>query len=173
MSELVVRTLKLLAETKDGFLSAVKNIFNTRTMATLKISDLSVGDWIKVILNKCDYDGPETLDAKVLSIEGNSVGVGYDNSGIVMSAFVDRLTPIHITPEILKENGFVKWQGGLVLIGDEVSCRYEDGNLTIEHGYRDNEEVLVERLLVNIECLYVHQLQHALRLAGVDKEINL
>ena len=46
MSELVGRTLELLAESKDTFASAVKNIFNTRAMATLKISDLSVGDWM-------------------------------------------------------------------------------------------------------------------------------
>lgn len=47
MSEVVCKTLELLAENKDGFVSAVKNIFNTRTMATLKISDLSVGDWVR------------------------------------------------------------------------------------------------------------------------------
>lgn len=44
MSELVCKTLELLAESKGGFLSAVKNIFNTKTMVTLKISALSVGD---------------------------------------------------------------------------------------------------------------------------------
>lgn len=38
------KTLELLADTKGCFVSAIKNIFNTRTMATLKISDLSVGD---------------------------------------------------------------------------------------------------------------------------------
>jgi hypothetical protein len=42
MSELVCRTLELLAESKDAFTSAFKNIFNTKTMATLKISDLMV-----------------------------------------------------------------------------------------------------------------------------------
>lgn len=47
MSELVCKTLGLLAENKGSFVSAVKNIFNTRTMATLKISELSVGDWVR------------------------------------------------------------------------------------------------------------------------------
>ena len=47
MSELVCKTLELLAETKGAFASAVKNIFDTKTMATLKTSDLSVGDWVK------------------------------------------------------------------------------------------------------------------------------
>lgn len=53
MSELVCKTLELLAETKDAFASAVKNIFNTRTMATLKISELSVGDWVMYNGKKC------------------------------------------------------------------------------------------------------------------------
>lgn len=100
-------------------------------------------------------------------------GVGYDECGIIMSAFVEDLQPIPITAEVLEKNGFVKWQGGLVLIGDDISCRYEDDNLTIEQGSRDNDGVLIERLLVNIECKSVHQLQHALRFAGVGKEIVL
>lgn len=135
-------------------------------MGTLKISDLSVGDWIKVILNKCDYDDAETLDAKVLSIEGNSVGVGYDNSGIVMSAFVDRLTPIRITAEILEKNG--------------VHRTYEDDTYAIFRGdglwavkYSDRDWELSTPPVCRVDIKYVHQLQHALRLAGVDKEINL
>lgn len=41
------RTLELLTEFKGAFASAVKNIFDTRTMTTLKINDLSVGDWVR------------------------------------------------------------------------------------------------------------------------------
>lgn len=63
-------------------------------MATLMISELSVGDWVRVRMVKWDYDVPETLDAKVLAIEGNSIGVGFDNCGIVMSVFVEDCTKI-------------------------------------------------------------------------------
>lgn len=183
MSELVCRTLELLAENKDGFVSAVKNIFNTKTMATLKISDLSVGDWVNLRLWKCDYDDPETLDAKVLSIEGNSVGVGYDNSGIVMSAFVEDLQPIPITAEILEANGWFRLELQCVLNiednrgtshdGEYVIMWYADDEyLTISWGGRE-DEVLVERTMMECRVKYIHELQHALRLAGVEKEINL
>lgn len=124
-------------------------------MAEIKISDLSVGDWVEVY--------------------GAANKVWYLNKQDEINDTINDywVKPIPLTPAILEKNGFVKWQGGLVLIGDEISCRYEDGNLTIKQGYRDNEEALVERLLVNIECKAVHQLQHALRLAGVEKEIVL
>ena len=123
-------------------------------MAEIKISELSIGDWVEI-------DGAAT---KVWYLSQDSE---------VNDTTYDWVEPIPLTPEILEKNGFVKWQGGLVLIGDEISCRYEDGNLTIEQGYRANDGVLVERLLVNIECKAVHQLQHALRLAQVEKDIEL
>ena len=137
-------------------------------MAEIKISELSIGDWVQ-------YEFPEigkkSIQVNSIDKEDNHIGAG----GVGASAWSDvsNFEPIPLTSEILEKNGFVKWQGGLVLIGDEISCRYEDGNLTIEQGYRDNDGVLVERLLVNIECKAVHQLQHALRLAGVEKEIEL
>lgn len=58
-------------------------------MEKISVSDLSIGDWVRVKMCKWDYDDPDTLDAKVLAIEGNSVGVGFDESGIVMSAFAE------------------------------------------------------------------------------------
>lgn len=137
-------------------------------MVTLKISELSVGDWVV-------WNGRRLLISSIYSaVLGfpHEVALIYPDGICASIVPVEDLDPIPITPEILEANGFVKWRGGLVIIDDEVSCRYEDGDLTIERRYRDDDEgVLVERRLVNIECLFVHQLQHALRLAGVEKEI--
>lgn len=122
-------------------------------MEKMNVSDLSIGDYVRVKMCKCDYDDPDTLDAKVLSILGNSVGVGYDNSGIVMSAFVDDLQPIPITAEVLEKNGLHDAEFGLVIkpMGDKLCASVG----------------------VSIEIKYVHELQHALRLAKVGKEIVL
>lgn len=156
-------------------------------MATLKISDLSVGDWVNLRLWKCDYDDPETLDAKVLSIEGNSVGVGYDNSGIVMSAFVEDLQPIPITAEALEKNGFMRCSVEFniyeysTLLGKMLRTTQVHLNApqhisvfvhdtTIERGYYHREKISVS---IRKDKAYIHDLQHALRLAGLDKEINL
>lgn len=166
MSELICRTLELLAENKDGFLSAVKNIFKTRTMATVKISDLSVGDWVR-------YKGKECTIASIyMAAEGYPHEVALTYQGISCGwAYIDHLEHIPITAEILEANGFVKngeyneWSRGnwddIPFIGISLS----------------RQSVRVKNLGTDIflenKVVYVHQFQHALRLAGVDKEINL
>lgn len=164
MSEFVGRTLELLAEHKNGFTSAVKNIFNTRTMATLKISDLSVGDWIH-------HDFYEA-EMRVITIFGDTERiVAESNSGHGVTCHLDHFSPIPLTPEILAENGFIKngeyneWSTGnwedIPFIGISLSrqsMRIKNLGTDI---FLENKEV------------YVHQLQNALRLAGVEKEINL
>ena len=134
------------------------------TMEKISVSDLSVGDYVRVRMCKWDYDDPDTLDAKVLSIEGNSVGVGYDNSGIVMSAFVEDLQPIPITAEVLEKNGFEencgRWYNSEALMEFE---QYKDGWCrTINCG---------EYSVYFIK--YVHQLQRTLKLEEIEKEIIL
>ena len=133
-------------------------------METLKISDLSVGDWVR------DGNG---IIAKVRDIENWS---GYilsvqTVSGSICTLSVTGALPIPITAEILEKNGFVKngeyneWSTGnwedIPFIGISLSrpsVRIKDLGTDI---FLDNKVV------------YVHDLQHALRLAGVDKEINL
>lgn len=137
-------------------------------MAEMKIRELNIGDWVQYQFPEI---GKNSIQVNSIDEEDNHIGAG--GVGASVWSDVSSFKPIPLTPEILEKNGFVKWQGGLVLIGDEISCRYEDGNLTIEQGYRDNDGVLVERLLVNIECKAVHQLQHVFRLAGVEKDIKL
>lgn len=119
----------------------------------ISVSDLSIGDYVRVRMCKCDYDDLDTLDAKVLSIEGNSVGVGYDNSGIVMSAFVDDLQPIPITAEVLEKNGLHEAEFGLVV--------------------KPKSNELCATVGTSIEIKYIHELQHFLRLMKTDKEIVL
>lgn len=119
----------------------------------ISVSDLSIGDWVRVKMCKWGYDDPDTLDAKVLSIEGNSVGVGYDNSGILMSAFVDDLQPIPITVEVLEKNGLHETKFGLVI--------------------KPKSNELCASIGTSIEIKYIHELQRALRLAKVEKEIVL
>lgn len=134
----------------------------------IDIQDLSIGDYVRVKMCKWDYDDPDTLDAKVLSIEGNSVGVGYDECGIVMSAFVDDLQPIPITAEVLEKNGFTRdrWSKKI--------WRYEDEESEVVY-YIENGvlEITADDCKINLVCTSVAELQHALRLAKVGKEIVL
>lgn len=134
-------------------------------MTTLKISNLSVGDWVR------DGNG---IIAKVRGIENWSNGYILNVqtvSGSICTLSVTGALPIPITAEILEENGFVKngeyneWNIGtwddIPFIGISLSRQ----SMRIKNLGTD--------IFLENKVVYVHQLQHALRLAGLDKEINL
>lgn len=130
-------------------------------MATLNISDLSVGDWVRCaqrngrIQRIAMHDG-ETVEVIIVA----------DCIQMYMYKRVDEIDPIPITPGILEANG---WR-----------CNEEDGDMEyygdptsgIAHT-KGTYHYQLEVPDVSAVCYFVHQLQHALRLAGVDKEINL
>jgi hypothetical protein len=134
---------------------------------------ISVGDWVRVKMVKWDYDDPDTLDAKVLSIEGNSVGVGYDNSGILMSAFVEDLQPIPITAEVLEKNGLEYEDDGndavIFLCCDMFWARLCVGDTFWRVGIHSEDRL--DAVVCDVK--HIHELQHFLRLAKVGKEITL
>ena len=86
--------------------------------------------------------------------------------------WIDEIEPIPLTPEILEKNGWVK---------DGYFYRHK------ELGYMQLGELFEHASLVfttkcgfsysirtSPRCMkYVHQLQHALRLCGIEKEIEL
>ena len=143
-------------------------------MEKIRVSDLSIGDYVRVKMCKLDYNDPDTLDAKVLSIEGNSVGVGYDNSGILMSAFVEDLRPIPITAEVLEKNGLEQNSNCLdyrFIIGN-IYCSISKG---IKCWYVNIYDISnsPHTPIFKAHIIHIHELQHALRLASVGKEIVL
>ena len=139
-------------------------------MTTLKISDLSVGDWV-------DYC---SRHYKVYSIEEcgfirAKCEDDYTSSHIGKN--IDYLEPIPITAEILEKNGFARGQRG-----DFYHYLRLDKNRTLyihasTNGWRveityDAAGILrTTHLMPDMNS--VHDLQHALRAAGIDKEINL
>ncbi len=132
-------------------------------MATLKISDLSVGDWILI--------NGEPAKALRLTMAGRTIFKGL--SGQIYGSVGDDISPLKLTPEILEANGWEKVS--------EVVYKWRNEKhrvfvwLNGFSYYIDVEEMgpqFVEKSSrVEVSQLYVHQLQHALRLAGVEKEI--
>ena len=134
-------------------------------MATLKISDLSVGDWV-------EYEG--------LHYPITFVGYGEGGDGSLvnlirpdLSCFICKISDIHpipITAEILEKYGFVRSTSQFIVYHtDKVWISYDKPSETWSVTMYIND--VTSNLHANI--LHIHQLQHALRLAGVDKEINL
>ena len=73
--------------------------------------------------------------------------------------------PIPLTVEILEKNGFEDTIGDAFWISTSCNLLWKDGKLQNFCREEDDE--------VCIPCEYVHELQHALRLCKVDKEIVL
>ena len=150
-------------------------------MATLKISDLSVGDWVQD--NYGDY-------VKVAGIwQGCNFNYRVDifRDGRIGTIVPCNLHPIPITAEILAKNGFVRCSDefaiyeyttllGKILRTTRVCLTTPQSivvflhDTTIERGFYHREKTSVSILRDEV---YVHDLQHAIRLAGLDKEIYL
>lgn len=130
----------------------------------MNIKELSVGDWVQDRKGTvAQIIGIELWsDAYKVNVRINGVDVGLVSASICY--------PIPLTPEILEKNGFVK------------NGEYDEWNIgTWETPYLLG--VSLERPAITIkwkgssifldQAQHVHQLQHALRLAGIEKEIEL
>ena len=149
-------------------------------MATLKISDLSVGDWVyhddivfgreiaKVHRLNKDKNG-ETIGITVYRSDGAFGVVGY----IWTSPTHGDLHPIPITAEILEKNGLEYVDDGndavIFLCCDMFWARLCIGDTFWQVGIHSEDRL--DAVVCNVK--HIHQLQHALRLAGLDEEINL
>ena len=78
---------------------------------------------------------------------------------------VEDLSPIPLTPEILEKNGWEKTPTGYVFYTD--GKRYDN---SLWYIFGSNTFVVNT---AEFQIKFVHQLQHALRLCGIDKEIVL
>lgn len=127
-------------------------------MAQVKINDLSVGDWVEWIGERCKVDLPLL----------NTV---FPHAKMYPAYTSATLQPIPITPDILEKNGFRKngkyseWNIGEWNENPFIGVSLDRQSARVRHF--DND------IFIEDKVLFVHQLQHALRLAGIEKEIVL
>ena len=132
----------------------------------MKANELMIGDWI---YNK-NIDKPmqvyPMMFSQMFRQRPDATTEDYN------------IFPIPLTPEILKKNGFVNKKGRFMQSGnfdnpplimwhlvDDKILGHPKSQLEIHHGYKS--------IHVSFVCDYVHELQHALRLCGIEKEIVL
>lgn len=134
--------------------------------------ELMIGDWV--------LDGNVYAQVTSITCDGNIETTHNEYSNIEL------IFPIPLTPEILERNGF-RFDNSDT--GDlEYYCLGEPGEestvvvkrrglLSLKDADNKSGEVVwcmyVEDLDVYDKILYVHTLQHALRLSEIDKEIVL
>lgn len=133
----------------------------------MKANELQIGDFMLYNDDNCIVDEIRVdntvvltaLNTDVTSIDGDQVSV-------------DEITPIPFTAEILEKNGFIKQAfDGWMLRTENYSIMwridYGEPNLIIDSwsaAYGTFNKFGIS---------FVHQLQHALRLCNIDKEIEL
>ena len=124
--------------------------------------EIMIGDWIQTNCTIFKVEGFDTSSGEV-----QSKSWAYD---------LDNCKPIEITPEILKENGFeLKPDGWLwhEFFGNEyqnyIFIQFRKGCKEV----RTCELNFTNKVFLSFKPRYIHELQHALRLCGIDKEIEL
>jgi len=126
----------------------------------MKASDICVGDWFKAV----DYNSPFRITAIYDDVVQTQADYQSEIDGNWYSeAEIKDLIPIELTEEILVKNGFGK-----------VNNQYFLGQVEIKE-LRDCWVVTINKkdADIDINIHYVHQLQHLLRLCGIEKSIIL
>jgi hypothetical protein len=129
----------------------------------MEAKELMIGDWVQDIT-------PVVIDA----ISNEDICTYRDENGYI-TANPSNLKPIPLTEELLIKNGWHRYYFGAKYTSDKESINYElknDHTLFLCH-YPDEDCFCSAFGLKRIEFRYVHQLQHALRLCGIDKTIEI
>lgn len=139
----------------------------------MKATDLMIGDWV--------MDGKNIAQITLITCDG------IIETTFNKSSNIEVIEPILLTSEILEKNGFEKsYSSILTADGYKKLPQYKYKNTTqvqdicrnlITISYSDSEGGVYD-----IQCgigshiydlKYVHQLQHAIKLCGIEKEIEL
>ena len=131
----------------------------------MKANELMIGDWV------C-YDGDENHECPVRIDAINTEDAGVEGD------YYDVWEPIPLTPEILKKNRFKYYEPYDPEIKTE-GYKSNDNRIHIRREKTSESDWfciiytkgMMEELMLGIS--YVHELQHALKLCGIEKEIVL
>jgi len=134
----------------------------------MKANELMIG----VSVYFCCFDGSKI----VVRVTGFKDGIVYGDSDKGSHwCNIEKVEPIPITPEILKKNGFVfnGYKYDLRVGNYEMWAIFEEPYSQGRHCLQIYNEYRDIPIKYHNLFKYVHQLQHAMRLCGIKKEIIL
>ncbi len=134
----------------------------------MKANELQIGDWVA-------YDG-DVEYTNPIRIEGMDIATGMCITSDRDDVGFDGVWPIPLTADILEKNGFshIMYSDAYysIMIGDTYVELRKYENMAVWFNCKENNDgVYADYILPMPE--FVHELQHALRLCGIDKEIEL
>ena len=129
----------------------------------MKIQELSVGDWVRY----------RDREWQVCSLYKFTEEVGLWRKDSQFCEYVSDLHPIPLTAEILEKNGLEYVDDGndavIFLCCDMFWARLCVGDTFWQVGIHSEDRL--DAVVCDVK--HTHQLQHALRLAGIEKDIEL
>lgn len=143
----------------------------------MKANDLMVGDLLRVNSDNTCITRDTIVTVRAIDEDirqASHIGCAFcsplDDRQIGEEIWCDYLDPIPLTPEILEKNGFTKvnsqrYEWGSLEDAEYININPKKGIIHINGKNRSNANLYGQ--------FSVHELQHALRLCGIDKEIVL
>ena len=135
----------------------------------MKANELMIGDWVRKL-----EPGGHTIPVKVTGIidEDNSV-LFERRDGVHGVTDIKAFEPIPLTSEILEKNGFKfdefpKYAINEIKEKTKVMFTYHSGSRTVFVSINEPNFNLLSDMVI-----WVHELQHILRHARIEKEIEL
>ena len=118
----------------------------------INIKDIQIGDWVMT----------EVGMMRVAQIFKNHIDCDVPTGSKTWE--ITMIEPIPLTPEILDKNGFVYNELPFVQGWEQFGLTLHRGSNGYHIGCGINVSLIID---------YVHQLQHAIRLCGIEKEIKI
>lgn len=134
----------------------------------MKANELMVGDWVLTL----ESTHKEKVYAQIWAIEEGQTSILVKKDNCNWFVDIEWIEPIPLTPEILEKNGFKKCDGcnQWTLYKPHFYCILCD----IDKPYLEIASYNVDIGEFNRSGIrFIHELQHALRLCGIEKEIEL
>lgn len=134
-------------------------------MQKITYEDLMIGDWVIA------YVDDDKHYVQVINIRENCIRFKEIGTNIIADMPYGYLYPIPITSEILRKNGFQCNQF-------RSQFRVDDNHI-LEFDKLERQLILWEEKSALKSSIfiarinYIHELQHALKLCGIDKEFEL
>lgn len=140
----------------------------------MKANELMIGDWVF-----CTYPSinKPVRVAEIKTVGDNELKIVIYDDDIRLVFNETYIEPIPLTPEILERNGF----NGKYKLSYQYDKPEEDFAFTYISYWKGRLSIRVSpdirgkhsTNVMHINCDYVHQLQQALRLCGIEKDIVL
>ena len=154
-------------------------------MKEINVTDVMLGDWVLYEHKNTKWETESTHYLKVENVTSRDICMRNGDYARVQCTGYGCIKPIPITPDILEKNGFEE-----LMNESEVSAaRFgrkpgPTGVWQYGFGQFDSVAYVPEQSFLRIKFMegcqadianikYVHELQHALRLCGIEKEIIL